>query len=219
MDLIRVLLVPLFLLVVMGAAGRLLASPLLGGDTPGRWLRLPGNLLHEIAHALVVWATGYRVAAFRLAVFSPDRRGLVQPGTPWAPWAWEPALRFAAPPAPLLAGSAALVALGAWVGQPLDPGDWRLWAGALLAVSVAAEMTPSRVDLRVFAVPAAVAVAVLVAAGLGLEALLPEGYAAILSRVRGLADRLAHTLLVAAQVGGLGLVLAGPPLLLWRDRR
>ena len=213
-----VLLPPIGLLLILSLVGRLVAAPLLGGGWPGRLLRAPGNLLHEGAHALTVWLCGYHVDAFHLSLTSPTGRGYVQPGRAWAPWARGWLLRLLAPLAPLPFGLAALCLLGAWVGDPPPLHRWQTWLAAWLAVSVAAEMTPSDVDRRILLRPALglLLVALVVLTGLHLAA--PGSDPWILVPLTTAANRLWTVALMALAEVGMGLALMGIPLLLLRQR-
>ncbi len=132
-------------------------------------LRVPGNLLHELAHAVVMLACGYTVLGFTISAMDPEGRGGVRPGAPWAPWARSWLANLISPVAPVAAGWAALALLREWGGLPGLPRAvagvlpvattipwerWQAWASVLLSMSVAAELAPSDVDLRVWRWPA-----------------------------------------------------------------
>ena len=166
---------------------RLLAA--CGGGIFLHLLRLPGNLLHELAHAVAFLGTGYTVRGFRVSLFDPRGRGHVVPGDPWTAWTRPWVANLVAPVAPALAGIAALAWMGAAMFGPLDPEmrphllpdvlarvAWRAplpWAVLALATPVAAEAAPSDVDLRAWAAPAVGSCVLGLAALAGLRAWAP----------------------------------------------
>jgi hypothetical protein len=141
---------------------------------PGRLvhvLRLPGNLLHEVAHAVATLACGYTIVGFTVSLFDPAERGGVRPGPAWTRFTRPWVANLVSPIAPLAAGIVALRLLARWSGAPTLPRSfagayavasglpfrsWELWAALVLAVPVCAEMCPSDVDLRAWARPAAI---------------------------------------------------------------
>jgi hypothetical protein len=157
-------------LLVMGAwvHRRVLAA--CGGGVVLHLLRLPGNLLHELAHALAFLATGYTVRGFRVSLFDPRGRGHVVPGEPWTGWTRPWVANLVAPIAPAVVGVAVLGWMGREVFGPVGPAvrphevvellarvAWRSplpWVVLVLATPVTAEAAPSDVDLRAWAVPA-----------------------------------------------------------------
>jgi hypothetical protein len=158
------------LLLTMGAwvHRRVLAA--CGGGVVLHLLRLPGNLLHESAHAVAFLATGYTVRGFRVSLFDPRGRGHVVPGDAWTAWTRPWVANLLAPIAPAVAGVAVLAWMGFAVFGPVGPQltpsaipellahvAWRApltWGVLVLATPVAAEAAPSDVDLRAWAVPA-----------------------------------------------------------------
>jgi hypothetical protein len=172
-------------------AGAWVHRPMLhrfGSGTLFHLVRLPGNLLHELAHALVTLACGYTIAGFTVSLFDPEGRGGVQPGRPFLPWARPWLANLLSPIAPVGFGLAALVLferLGGAPGLPVSPQDipsaigavpWpdaRFWAVLALAVPVSAEMAPSDVDLRIWRVPAIVLACVCLAGAYAAEHLAP----------------------------------------------
>lgn len=206
------------LLLALCLLGALVAAPVLGGGHLGLALRLPGNLLHEGAHAVAVLACGFRVQAFRLSLFTAGGRGCVVPGPAWTHLASPTLLRLLAPVAPLPAGIAALGALGVTVAHPLQLTDPWTWGAALLAVSIASEIYPSDVDLRILALPALGALALGVGALAGLGAVAPAASPVVRDILARASAFVVEASLVALQEVGLGLVLVGIPLLLLRRR-
>lgn len=159
-----------------------------GGGVFGHLVRLPGNLLHEVAHAVAMFATGYSVVGFRVSLFDPAGRGAVHPGPPWIAAARPWLTNLVSPIAPVVAGVAMLVLLHRWGGLPGIPanvsgvvpvlaavewGRWQLWVALALAFSVAAELAPSEVDLAAWWRPALVLAVVLGLAGWGVEQVRP----------------------------------------------
>lgn len=132
-------------------------------------LRGPGNILHEVSHAVGYVVAGYRVR--RVVPFFLDRegRGKCQPGKPWSPLALPWLATGLAGLMPLLTGALVLQGLSWWLSVPDDPellgrigswGEflsvlvgldyhaWQTWVFLYLAMSVGAELAPSDVDLR-----------------------------------------------------------------------
>jgi hypothetical protein len=151
-------------------------------------VRLPGNLLHELSHAVAMWMTGYSVVGFRVSLFDPAGRGEVRPGPPWVAIARPWLTNLISPVAPTIVGLAVLFLLHRWSGAPGVPASlaavgpvlgavdwtrWQLWTGLALGYSVAAELAPSRIDLAAWWRPALVAAGLAVAVGWGGEHLRP----------------------------------------------
>lgn len=133
-------------------------------------LRTPGNLLHEVSHAIGYLLTGYRVRRIVPFLLDPEGRGLCQPGRPWSPVALPWLATGAAALMPLITGALALQYLSTVLGVPQDPQalaggpgawrqlphillgldyhSWRTWVFLYLALSIGAELAPSDVDLR-----------------------------------------------------------------------
>jgi hypothetical protein len=148
-------------------------------------LRLPGNTVHELSHALGFVVCGYRVKRLLLCIFDRQGRGSCTPGRPWSPLAFPQLAIGLAALLPLLIGSTVLVfaarALGVlptdlppapagllpvvWqqalelVGH-LDWHQWQTWLFLYLALSIGAELSPSATDLR-YGVPTLLALAAL----------------------------------------------------------
>lgn len=141
----------------------------------GVWLgllRLPGNLIHELSHAIGFLACGYRVKRLLLCIFDRQGRGSCTPGKPWSPFAFPQLAVGLSALMPLLIGSFILVLIGRWLGvvhtTPAEPAqllpaawgralalihhlDWRRWQTWLFlyfALSIGAELSPSATDLR-----------------------------------------------------------------------
>ena len=155
-----------------------------GDNAFAHLVRLPGNLLHECAHALALLATGYTIVGFTVSLFDAKGRGGVHPGPPWLGLARPWLANLVAPVAPVAAGVAALATILPWSGVPGLPGSlaaaaplvaaapwdrWELWAGLAVGFSVAAELAPSDVDLAAWWKPALVAAAGVGGAVAGLE--------------------------------------------------
>lgn len=159
------------------------------GDGPvAHLVRLPGNLLHEMAHAVGFLVTGYTVARLTVSLLDPKGRGGAQPGPAWLPVARPWFTNLVAPVAPVVAGALALAWLQPWgrlPGIPLAlpavgtaiagvPWDrWEVWVALWLAFAVTAEIAPSDVDFAAWWRPAAVTVGLLAAAAYGVERLWP----------------------------------------------
>ncbi len=166
---------------------RLVHRPLLGrfgAGTVQHLVRLPGNLLHELAHAVVMLITGYTVAGLSVSLFDPSGRGHVQPGPAWTSLARPWLTNLFSPVAPAFVGLAALTGLHAWSGLPALPtsvdgvapvlravpwASWQLWTALALGFSVTAEMAPSDVDLSVWWRPALVVGLLLVGLGWAMQ--------------------------------------------------
>jgi len=140
------------------------------------FLRLPGNLLHELSHAVGYLVSGYRVGRLKTCIADKEGRGYCEPGVPWAPVHWLSLSAAFAAMLPLLVGALAIRQLGAWLGVSLPAADvigrgvspvvsetlarlphflagldWASWKTYLfwyLALSIGAELAPSDVDLR-----------------------------------------------------------------------
>lgn len=159
------------LALLLGAFGHRRLLGAFGEGTLQHLVRLPGNLLHELSHAIVMLGTGYTITGFAVSLFDKSGRGHVVPGQPWLSLARPWVTNLLSPMAPAVFGLAALTALHHWSGAPGLPMalagvaptllavpwlSWKLWLSFALAFSIAAEMAPSDVDLRVWARPAGV---------------------------------------------------------------
>ena len=136
-------------------------------------LRLPGNFIHELSHAIGFLICGYRIKRLLLCVFDREGRGFCTPGPAWAPFAFPQLAVGLAALMPLLLGSLALVlaARGLGIVTPtlglghesiiegvwqqslrllhhLDWHHWQTYAFLYLALSIGAELSPSSTDLR-----------------------------------------------------------------------
>jgi|GEM_PF-3519839 len=128
MAALRELLVLVGVGTVLGVVSRVwLARWIVGGllVPAGRYvqsayqiLRTPGNITHELGHAVGFLLTGYRVLEIRFWFNDPARRGYVKAGRPFAPWARPLIARLIASPAPLLSGALALQACALWLQVP-----------------------------------------------------------------------------------------------------
>lgn len=172
----------------------------LGGGTLQHLVRLPGNLLHELAHAVAMILTGYTVADLRVSLTDPEGRGHVRPGPAWIGLARPWLTNLVSPIAPVFAAVAALAALHFACGVPalpaasggllpilraVDPTRWELWLALALGYSITAEMAPSGIDLAAWWRPAAVAAVLLAGAAYGLESLSPGALVGVLATADG----------------------------------
>jgi len=162
-------------------AMRALAVPRPGGGALLQFLRLPGNLIHELGHAIGYWACGYRVRRLVPCVFDKQGRGTCQRGEPWAPVAVPWLATGIASLLPLVFGTIILRSVVQALGVELHPmkvigdnmggllvsnivtnvrgldwGAWQTYVFLYLAFSIGAELAPSDVDLW-HAVPAILA--------------------------------------------------------------
>lgn len=156
------------------AGYRLFGNP---RHTTGGWLwhlfRTPGNLIHEMSHALVLFATGYRVKRVRLSLRDPNGRGEVVVYGRWLrvipdKWAWALASM-----SPLVAGIASILLLMHYLVEPTKLGafaapsvgeavvarafsvlsciPWTHWPTyflLFLVLSVGSELSPSDRDVK-----------------------------------------------------------------------
>jgi hypothetical protein len=161
--------------------GALVHRPLLARCGEGvvlHLLRLPGNLLHELAHAIAFLLTGYTVRGFAVSLFDPAGRGHVTPGPAWTRFTRPWVANLIAPVAPAVVGLTVLACAQGWLAPGTAGGGAALldglrtlpwndpwtWAVLLVAVPVGAEASPSDVDLRAWAVPATVTAVLLIGA-------------------------------------------------------
>jgi hypothetical protein len=140
----------------------------------GFWLavlRLPGNFLHEVSHALGFLLCGYRVKRLLLCIFDREGRGSCTPGRAWSPITIPPLAIGMAALMPLVLGSLFLTLAARWLGvlQPqthavlalpnawgesfallrsLNWHTWQTWVFLYLTLSIGAELAPSSADLR-----------------------------------------------------------------------
>jgi len=160
----------LFLWVMQAFASR---RPRSGGGKLLQLLRLPGNLIHETAHAVGYLICGYRVHRVVPCIFDAEGRGSCEPGRPWSPLAVPWLATGVAALLPLVLGTVVLRALVQALGIELQPLqftadnmgsllianisttikglDWSTWQTYLflyLAFSIGAELAPSDLDLR-----------------------------------------------------------------------
>ncbi|MEI6500064.1 MAG: hypothetical protein WCP21_03445, partial [Armatimonadota bacterium] len=91
----------LFILVVSAFADRRGKGLVLGV------LRLPGNFIHELSHAIGFLLCGYRIKRLLLCVFDREGRGFCTPGAAWSPFAFPQLAVGVAALMPLLLGSPA----------------------------------------------------------------------------------------------------------------
>lgn len=142
----------------------------------GFWLgvlRLPGNVVHEVSHAVGFVVCGYRVKRLLLCVFDRAGCGSCTPGRPWSPITLPHLAVGIAALMPLVTGSLVLMLAGRWLGVATGlPGEtaaallpqvwqqalallsdlnwhhWQTWVFLYLALSIGAELSPSSADLR-----------------------------------------------------------------------
>ncbi len=150
-----------------------------GGGWFVRLLRLPGNMVHELSHAVGYILCGYRVKKLAFCVGDPRGRGCCRPGEPWSPIHFPWLATATAAVFPLILGTFALEQIARLLGvhflagESLDGGgvaprlldslwatlrnlhydDWRTYLFLLLGFSIGAEMAPSETDLRRSVVP------------------------------------------------------------------
>ncbi len=185
----------LFVWVLQAVASR---NPRAAGGRLVQAVRLPGNFIHELSHAVGYLLCGYSVRRVVPCIFDPRGRGYCQPGRPWSPLTVPWLATGVAAIAPLVVGS--LVLRGAaqmldielhaataqagvgdllvtniWANlQSLDLHTWQTYLFLYLAFSIGSELSPSRVDLQ-RSIPALVALGgALVAVFVALQRVPPE---------------------------------------------
>ncbi len=143
----------------------------------GGWLvnlcRLPGNLIHEVGHAIGYRLSGYRVKSIVSCMHDERGRGRCVPGEAWSPIALPWVATATASVFPLVFGTVVLWGWANALGISLDTSashdegallyfwdtvrdtllgldvhSWRTWAFLYLAFSIGAELAPSDADLR-----------------------------------------------------------------------
>jgi hypothetical protein len=194
----------------------------LGAGVVAHLVRLPGNLLHELAHAVALLATGYTVANLTVSLLDSAGRGGVRPGPPWTRLARPWIANLVAPVAPVASGLAALAVLHPLLGAPGLPtsvdsvlpllravpwASWQLWAGLALAFSITAETAPSDIDLAAWWKPALVAAVLVGGAAYGLEQWRPGELLAQLQAV----DAVSRPFVARALALGVWSALAFAP--------
>jgi hypothetical protein len=138
-----------------------------------KFLRLPGNAIHEFSHAIGYLIGGYTVKRCQLCIFDKAGRGSCVPGGRWSPFALPWLATGLAAMLPLIGGVLALRLcsnlLGIHLHAPtasttglaqalvgavttafhsLDPWAWQTYLFVYLGFSIGAELAPSTVDLR-----------------------------------------------------------------------
>ncbi len=138
-----------------------------------QWLRLPGNLVHELSHALGYLVCGYTVRRMVPCIFDRQGRGSCQPGRPWSPLALPWLASGIAAVSPLLVGTLALRGVAQALGihlhaasvadctlatllvdniwanlSALNYHHWHTYLFLYLAFSIGSELSPSEVDVR-----------------------------------------------------------------------
>ncbi len=159
-----------------------------GGGWLVRAVRLPGNLVHEISHAIGFLVCGYRVRRIIPCIFDRNGTGACQPGEKWLPIALPWLAAGVASLAPLLVGAMVLSGAAQFLHIPLgqatvaaeDPArsvlralygglmalDYRspaTWLFLYLAFTIGAELAPSSTDIAL-GIPALLALGALTAA-------------------------------------------------------
>lgn len=159
-----------------------------GGGWLVRVVRLPGNLVHEISHAVGFLVCGYRVRRIIPCIFDKNGTGACQPGEKWLPIALPWLAAGVAALAPLLVGAMVLYGTARFLNIPLgnvtvaadDPArsmlralyggltalDYRLpatWLFLYLAFTIGAELAPSSTDVAL-GIPTLLALGALTAA-------------------------------------------------------
>ncbi len=160
----------LFVWVLQSVASR---HPYSRGGRLLQWLRLPGNLVHELSHALGYLLCGYTVRRMVPCIFDTAGRGSCQPGRRWSPLALPWLASGLAATAPLVVGTLVLrgvaQALDIHLHTPtvahstmgtllidnlwanltaLDYHHWRTYLFLYLAFSIGSELSPSQLDVR-----------------------------------------------------------------------
>lgn len=160
----------LFVWVLQSLASR---NPQARGGCLVRWLRLPGNLVHELSHTLGYLVCGYTVRRMVLCIFDTQGRGSCQPGRRWSPLALPWLASGVAAVAPLVVGTLVLRGVAQALGislhtasgvhytvgtllidnirvnlSALDYHHWQTYLFLYLAFSIGSELSPSQVDLR-----------------------------------------------------------------------
>lgn len=218
-----------------------------GGGPLVKLLRLPGNALHELSHAIGYLVCGYRVKRLVLCIVDPAGRGSCAPGRPWLPLAPPWLATGVAAMMPLFVGTAALYGLARLLGVPLGMGDsaadeprllalwdgvritlqsldyrdWRTYAFFYAAFSIGAELAPSDNDVRRSVGPLAVVAASVAVAGWYLGALHPDSraWAWFSQALSGLLDAVAALLALGLLAVGLVAAVVLLPALAWRALR
>ncbi len=217
---------------------------------PGRlgWVlwhlvRLPGNLVHELSHALVLTLMGFRVRRVQVSLFDREHgRGAVYVEGQWHRLVW-PEVRWAlGAVAPLFGGVAALVAIAHFwgAGARIEPTVARSvgealvqraagWLATLdfhraetylllwLTFSIAAELAPSENDLRSSLRALAGMACALVALSMAVSSMPPTAPARqwFEAHVGGaLVKVMAAQEMALSVICGVGLVVAAPVLLM-----
>lgn len=148
------------------------SNPRRRGGWPVQLIRLPGNFVHELSHALAFLICGYRVKRLVLCLLDRAGAGVCQPGRPWSPIALPWLATGLAALAPLFTGALVLWGLAHVLGVPLEPpislhapgrtllqglsdtllaldyDSWRTWLFLYLAFTIGAELAPSQTDIR-----------------------------------------------------------------------
>ena len=160
----------LFVWVLQSVASR---NPRSRGGRLLQWLRLPGNLVHELSHAVGYLVCGYTVRRMVPCIFDREGRGSCQPGRRWSPLALPWLASGLAAPAPLLVGTlvlrgvaqaldihlytlavadstlTALLVENIWDNlSALNYHNWQTYLFLYLAFSIGSELSPSQVDVR-----------------------------------------------------------------------
>ncbi|HEY3396258.1 MAG TPA: hypothetical protein VGM19_01245 [Armatimonadota bacterium] len=215
----------------------------------GGWVvqvvRLPGNLVHELSHAVGFLVCGYRVRRLIPCVADRAGAGACQPGAPWSPLAVPWLATGLAAVAPLVLGALVLSGAAQWLQIPLGaklsldaPGrsvldsfyhslaaldyrSWHTWLFLYLAFTIGAELAPSSTDVAL-GIPALLAVGALTAAILlGVYQLAPDAPLRVIT-VRDVTlalDWLSHLFSFGLLTTGVVVILSFAPVSLLRVAR
>ena len=218
-----------------------------GGGWAVKVLRLPGNIVHEVSHALGYLLCGYRVQRLQFCVSDPKGRGMCRPGKPWSPVSFPWLATAAAALLPLVTGALVLRGVAEVLDIPFtqddrDPGepapvtfwntiwltlqmldyrDWRTWLFLYAGFSIGAELAPSDVDLKRSLVPVGALGAGLAAFTLYVGGLHPTSALWRWSSValaEGMAA-LSSVLVFGIIATSLLIALTAGPAMLWRGIR
>jgi len=160
----------LFVWVLQSVASR---NPRSRGGRLLQWLRLPGNLVHELSHAVGYLVCGYTVRRMVPCIFDAQGRGSCQPGQRWSPLALPWLASGLAATAPLLVGTLVLRGVAQSLNIPLHAPavadstigtllvdniwdnltalnyhTWQTYLFLYLAFSIGSELSPSQTDVR-----------------------------------------------------------------------
>ncbi len=138
-----------------------------------RFLTLPGVIVHELSHAAGFILTGYKIEKISFGLKNPDEGAYVKPAGRYMPFTIPFIADMITSFAPPVAGSLILILLLKWLGlmptvsmnsvegmltsfinaiwyiiKNADYFSLKTYVALFLAMSIGAELAPSRVDLR-----------------------------------------------------------------------